>query len=108
MREKSPSLPWWKCCGSEQWYSSKPSISEDGKEIIEKISTFAIAYIIHALNSETVRVSSNSKSARKDALGTTLVLIVSHAQASPDTGILSSFRRGKENLPVDSAAVSEV
>jgi hypothetical protein len=106
--EVPPATPWWKCCGSGGWFASKSKVTSNGNEIIEKMSTFAIAFIIHSINTETIRVSSNSKSARKDALATTLVLTVNRAHLSADTGVLSSFRQGKEKLPINTKAVTKV
>ncbi len=101
--------PWWKCCGSSStWYSSKQSTYSDGKETIRKISTFAIAAIIQAINNETITVSSNKKSERKDALASTLVLIVCQAYPNTDTKFITSSHLGNENLPINLTAVSEV
>ena len=106
--EKPSSTSWWKCCGSGEWLSPKKTISSDENIILEKLSTFAIAFIIHEINTETISVSSHGKSARKDALATTLVLVVNRAHLNVDTGVLSSLRYGKEKLPINKKAVTKV
>jgi len=106
--KESSSSSWWKCCGSINWSSSKVSTSFDGEETIRKISTFAIAFIIHTINSETVRVSATSRSARRDALATTLVLIVCQAGQNAVIRGSSSRRYENENLPINLTAVSKV
>ena len=105
---KESSSPWWKCCGSNQWLSSKQSTYSDENVIAEKISTFAIAFIIHAINSETIKASNNEKSSRKDALATTLVLVVNRAHRYAETSFFPAVRQGKENLPIDPAVVIKV
>lgn len=98
----------WNCCDSSKIFSSKQSTYTDKKETIKKISTFAIAFIIHAINNETIWVSSNTKSARKDALATSLVLIVCAADPNDGRKALSPSRYGNENLPINLTAVSTV
>ncbi len=101
--------PWWKCCcSSNEWFSSRQSTFSDGKESIRKISTFAIAFIIQAMTSETITISSIKKSERKDALASTLVLIVCQAHPNTDTKFITSPHLGNENLPINLTAVSEV
>jgi hypothetical protein len=102
------STPWWKCCGSGRWLSTKQSTFPDESVIAREIATFAIAFIIHALNSEIIKVPVNEKSSRKDALATTLVLVVSRAHRNIETSFFPTLRYGKENLPIETAAVLQV
>ncbi len=103
------SSPSWKCCGSSRQLStSKESKFFDENEIIRKISTFATAVIIQTINDQTMRISFKGKSARKDALATTLVLIV--CQAHPDINAISSssFRQMNEKLSINLTEVLKV
>ncbi len=108
IEKQSSSSSCWQCCCPKKWISSKHLTFFDEKEIIRKISTFAIAVIIQTINSGTIRVSPNGLSARKDALATTLVLIVCQAHTNIDSKFVSPFRYGNENLPLNLIAVSKV
>lgn len=105
----SSSSSWWNCCSKSKVSSPKQPIYTDKQDTIRKLSTFATAFIIHAINNETIRISSNTKSERKDALATSLVLVVCEADLN-EHGIqaLSSTRYGNETLPIDLSAVTNV
>ena len=98
---------WWNCCGGSKWVFPKQATYTSENEDVYKISTFAIAYIIHAINSDTVKVSAGSKSTRKDALATTLVLVVCEAHLS-QTGVLATLRSSNRHLSISVATVEEV
>ncbi|CAF3238270.1 unnamed protein product [Rotaria socialis] len=97
--EQSSGSPW--CCFSRsRVFSSKASKFSYDKDSFQRIVTFAIAFIIETLNTGTIRVSSNGKSSRKDALATALVLIISRAHSN----LVSSYHDRSTNIPIDSAA----
>lgn len=105
MEEKK--RPWWKCCGGPKWVFPKKATQLEGNEDVRKMSTFALAYIIHAINNDKIKVSSTGKSARKDALATTLVLIVCEAHLD-STGVISTLRQGNKSISISTTSVADV
>ena len=99
--------PWWKCCGGTKWVFPKKATQPEVNEDVRKMSTFALAYIIHTINSDKIKVSSTSKSARKDALATTLVLVVCEAYLN-NTGVFSTLRQGNKTLSISASSVADV
>ena len=108
--EGESSWPFWCCCGiGDTSPSTKEPISSNGEEIFKKMATFAIAFIIKTINSDTLVVRSNDNSAReKDALATRLVLVVSRAHSSVKTNRFSSFLQKNETIPIDFTAFTRV
>lgn len=99
--------PWWKCCGKEgQWLF--PKEQPHSADVIERLSTFALAYIIYAINNEMIRHSSNERSARRDALATTLVLIVCQAHADTDVKGSAMIRKGNDRFPIDRTMLMKI
>ncbi|CAF1085516.1 unnamed protein product [Rotaria sordida] len=105
-----PSGSSWLCCssGSRVFSPKEPISSSYENDTFKKIVTFAIAFTIKTLNSETVKASSNEKSSRRDALATTLVLIICRAHLDTDTSLFSSFRLKNVFLPIDSTVLSKI
>ncbi|CAF3339062.1 unnamed protein product [Rotaria sp. Silwood2] len=97
----------WGCCNKSRVISPKERISSYETDTFKKIITFAMAFIIKTLNSETVKIS-NEKSSRKDALATTLVLIVCRAYSNIDINRFSSSRFKYTTIPIDLTILSKV
>ena len=98
----SSSSSWWSCCRSRRPSSpnpSRPATSIDQSNIIERIATFAIAFVLSSINRETNRMPSNIRTPRKDALATRLVLMISRAHSDHST---------KYPLRIDPETVSKV
>ena len=104
VEKTTPSAKWWKCC------ASRPSVGEQvasmiQDDVIGSIARFAIAFIIHSLNTETKKIVSSQRTPRNDALATRLVLTVCRAhQASAE----ATSREKKFTLPINQAAVVKV
>lgn len=75
------SSSWWSCCKSRPStpYISRQATSIDQSNIIERIATFAIAFVISSINRETNRMPSSMRTPRKDILATRIVLMISRA-----------------------------
>lgn len=93
---------WWSCCKSRPPSPpilSRAATSIDQSNVLERISTFAIAFLLYSINRENHRMASSLRTPRKDALATRLVLIISRAYRHDSA---------KYPLPIDQAAVSKV
>ncbi|CAF3754531.1 unnamed protein product, partial [Rotaria sp. Silwood1] len=110
-----PSSSW--CCSSnhrivsakqQQQQQQQPILSSYENDTFKKIVTFAMAFIIKTLNSETVKVSLKEKSSRKDALATTLVLIVCRAYLNIDTNHYLTLDFKHINLPIDLTLITKM
>ncbi len=100
-----PASSGWNCCGGTKWVTSDKKEYSFVTNAIENLSTFAIAFIIQAINSDAVWLSKSGKSSRKDALATTLVLLVCQAHANT---MVSSGRHIARSLPINSTEVQQV
>jgi hypothetical protein len=103
----SPSKSWWKCC-STQSLSQQSTIS-NWNETVGQISTFASAFIIQAIISETIRSSTNASLSRREALASMLVLIVCRAHRTNATSFFQSINfREKSKLLIEQNTLSKV
>ncbi len=98
----------WNCCGDTKWVLPDQPVYYHGGDAIQRLSTFATAFIIQAINCETIRVSKSRKSSRKDALASTLVLLVCQAHLNTHKNMLSSVHQSDRSLPINSTEVYRV
>lgn len=112
---KMPSRSSWCCCSGDDDDDNDDNRVSVGnstivfeKDILRKLATFAIAFVIAMLNTEQIKVSPNEKSQKKDAVATMLILTISRADPSIDTNLFSSSNYENANMALDSTALAKV
>ena len=104
VEKTAPSSKWWKCCASRPT-PEEETVSMIQTDVVGSVARFAVAFVVHSINTETTKISSSQRTPRNDALATRLVLIICRAHRVSDE---TTTHKTKFTLPINRAAVVQV